>query len=476
MSLHHTLCWLRRDLRLRDHRPLAEACAAASRTTVIYIFDTTILEQLGSDDRRVSFIHRSLAELDTELRRKGSMLIVRHGDPVIEVPRLAGELDAGAVFAGRDYEPAAGERDALIARKLAGDGRRLHLFKDQVIFEQDEILTGAGTPFKVFTPYRNAWMRRLESEDEPKGSIAEHRPDLSRLARAATIERHHRPWELRQIGFTEQKLWLEPGERAAHKRLKSFLPIMPEYGRQRDIPSIDGTSGLSAHLRFGTISIRELVRAARAIGGEGAGIWLNELIWREFYQMVLDRYPQVEYGAFRPEYDAIAWPGREEHFAAWCGGRTGYPIVDAAMRQLNATGWMHNRLRMVVASFLVKDLLIDWRRGEGYFAEHLLDFDQAANNGGWQWSASTGCDAQPYFRVFNPIAQSRRFDPDGIYIRKQCPELRGYSDDAIHWPAGATPAGQQRAGCIIGRDYPAPIVDHDLQRNRAVALFREARR
>jgi len=477
MSLHHALCWLRRDLRLHDHRPLAEACAAASRTTVVFIFDTTILEQLGRrDDRRITFIHRSLAEIDAELRGQGSMLIVRHGDPVAEIPRLADELGADAVFAGRDYEPAARERDALVARKLAGDGRRLDLFKDQVIFEEDEILTGTGKPFKVFTPYRNAWMRRLESEDGPGGPIAEHRPDLSRLAPAATIERHQEPWDLERLGFTEEQLWLKPGESGARERLERFLPIMPKYGRQRDIPSIDGTSGLSAHLRFGTIAIRELVRAARAVGGEGAGIWLNELIWREFYQMVLDRYPHVEHGAFRPEYDAIVWPGREEHFTAWSEGRTGYPIVDAAMRHFNATGWMHNRLRMVTASFLVKDLLIDWRRGESYFAEHLLDFDLAANNGGWQWSASTGCDAQPYFRVFNPVTQSRRFDPDGAYIREHCPELRGYANGAIHWPAGTDAAAQRRAGCIVGRDYPAPIVNHEVQRERAIALFREARR
>jgi deoxyribodipyrimidine photo-lyase len=467
------LCWLRRDLRLHDHRPLAEACAGAA-VVPVFIFDTTILDSLGRDDRRVTFIHRSLQELDGKLREHGSMLIVRHGDPVAEIPRLASELGAGAVYAGRDYEPAAKERDELVRRKLLEDGRALHLLKDHVVFDGDEVVTGEGNPFKVFTPYRNAWMLRLAAEGD--APIAEWKPDLTRLAPASTIGRHARGWSMRSLGFTARGNWLEPGEDAGRRRLKGFLERIEDYAALRDIPAADGTSGLSVHIRFGTVSARELLRAARDHGGEGAAAWTNELIWREFYQMILDRFPHVEHGAFRREYDAIAWPGSTAHFEAWCEGRTGYPIVDAAMRGFNATGWMHNRLRMVVASFLVKDLLIDWRWGERYFARHLLDYDMAANNGNWQWAASTGCDAQPYFRIFNPLSQSKRFDPDGAFIREHCPELRSFDERSIHWPAGTSPDEQREAGCIIGRDYPEPIVDHVTQRTLALELFREARR
>jgi deoxyribodipyrimidine photo-lyase len=279
-------------------------------------------------------------------------------------------------------------------------------------------------------------------------------------------------WSFDDIGFAEQELPIDAGARGAEKMLRAFMPRIDRYHETRDVPGLAGTSSLSVHLRFGTISIRELVRRARAVASEGARKWLDELLWREFYQMILDRFPHVERGAFRPEYDAIRWPGAEEHYEAWCAGRTGYPIVDAAMRGFNATGMMHNRLRMIVASFLTKDLLVDYRRGERYFARHLLDFDLASNNGNWQWAASTGCDAQPFFRVFNPVTQSKRFDPDGTFIRAHCPELAGFSNRTIHFPADAGLAEQRAAGCIIGEDYPAPIVDHARQRELALALGR----
>jgi deoxyribodipyrimidine photo-lyase len=250
---------------------------------------------------------------------------------------------------------------------------------------------------------------------------------------------------------------------------------MEDYRTARDFPAAKGVSYLSVHNRFGTISIRELARTARDAGGEGAQCWLSELVWRDFYFQVLWHHPHVTTGAFRPEYDALRWPGAEEHFTAWCEARTGFPIVDAAMRQINQTGWMHNRLRMIVASFLAKDLLVDWRRGEKYFADHLVDFDLAANNGGWQWSASTGCDAQPYFRIFNPVSQSERFDPAGKFIRRYLPELAAVPDRWIHAPWNMPPLEQQSCGCVIGRDYPGPIVDHAAQRARALALFKAAR-
>lgn len=347
-------------------------------------------------------------------------------------------------------------------------GCALHTFKDHVIYEGDEVVTRAGGAYRVFTPYKNTWLARLASGTDELDPTLEQTPNLARLAPAASLEHHERSWNMGDIGFIENSLLFEPGESAARHRLQSFDEHLNEYDRLRNYPAIDGTSGLSVHLRFGTISKRELARCAhedhRGEESNGARVWLSELIWRDFYQMILDGFPHVVDGSFRPEYDRVEWPGREEDYHAWCQGRTGYPIVDAAMRQLNATGWMHNRLRMITASFLVKDLLVNWRLGEGYFARYLFDYDLAANNGGWQWCASTGCDAQPYFRIF---------DPAGAFIRRHCPELAGFSDRHIHWPVEADRLDQQKAGCIVGEDYPLPIVDHAEQRERAVRLFRE---
>lgn len=472
MSYTRTLCWLRRDLRLSDHTALAEACRNGGETVLAFIFDTNILDQLPDrNDRRMTFIVRSLAELEESLRRLGSTLIVRRGDPVDEIPRLVESLDIDAVFFNRDYEPYAKRRDEEVTARLRAAGCAVHSFKDHVVFEGDEIRTGQGTPFKVFTPYRNGWMARLAS-DGNREATAERAPDLRRLAPARTLEEKAEQWPIERLGFTEAHLWLEPGERAAHERLKNFAATMIDYDRLRNVPEANGTSGLSAHLRFGTISTRECVRQALRTPGPGATSWLNELIWREFYQMILDQFPYVVDRAFKSEYDRIEWPGDDESFAAWCQGRTGYPIVDAAMRRFNETGWMHNRLRMVTASFLTKDLLVDPRLGEAYFARYLLDYDLAANNGGWQWSASTGCDAQPYFRIFNPTSQSEKFDPEGTFIRLGCPELSGFSRKRIHSPAGADIFEQQAAECIIGEDYPHPIVDHATQRERALRLFK----
>ncbi len=470
-----SLAWFRRDLRLDDNTMLAEACVASTAVIPVFIFDTTILDALDDrDDRRVTFIHRSLIELDAGLRAHGSRLVVRHGDPTTLIPTLAAECGAHAVFTNHDYEPRAIRRDEEVARRLAADGRALRTFKDQVVYERSELLTGSGTPFRVFTPYKRAWLARLD-EDQMAGrdSLAERTPDLSRLARSTAITAADSEWKLPMLGFVEAPLWLDPGSTGAQAQLARFLPIIDEYKEQRDYPAVPATSFLSVHLRFGTISIRRLVREARARSSQGAATWLSELVWREFYQMILAQFPHVETRAFKPEYDAITWPGREEHFVAWCEGRTGYPIVDAAMRHFNATGWMHNRLRMVVAMFLTKDLLVDWRLGEGYFARHLLDFDLAANNGGWQWSASTGCDAQPYFRIFNPVLQSRKFDPDGVYIRTHVPELAGFDARLVHWPHEADMFAQRAAGCELGVDSPLPLVDHGVQRDRAIALFKD---
>jgi deoxyribodipyrimidine photo-lyase len=468
----------RRDLRLSDNTALAEACAQSERVIPLFVFDGNILDRLDNvNDRRLTFIHDSLLELRTALRERSSDLVVLTGDPRREIPAYAKRVNADAVFINRDYEPYAAARDAAIHEALLEQGCSLSSHKDQVIFGTSDVLTVAGEAYRVYTPYSRAWRRRLDEAMTSKASpVAERTADLSRLAPASAIPLAGTLPSLDDLGFRRQPLWLKAGEMAAARRLQEFLPRMARYADERDFPALDATSGLSVHLRFGTISIRELLRHALSDSSDGARVWMNELVWREFYQMILHHYPHVVSGAFRKEYDGIIWPGREEHFHAWCEGRTGYPLVDAAMRHFNTTGWMHNRLRMVTAMFLSKDLLVDWRLGEAYFARHLLDYDLAANNGGWQWSASTGVDAAPYFRIFNPVLQSRRFDASGDFIREHLPELRTYSDKHIHWPHDADAAAQRAAGCIIGSRYPHPLVDHHVQKQKAVELFAGVKR
>lgn len=462
------IVWIRRDLRLSDHAPLAEATASFDRVAVAFVFDRRILDHLeDADDRRVCFLHRSLEEVDRGLRERGSRLVVLHGDPADEVPALAERWRASAVFAGRDPDPYAVERDAEVARRLARLGSELKLLKDQVVLEAPEVATPDGGAYRVFTPFSKAWLARVRPSD-----LQERHPNFGALAAARDLAGLGLDdWSLDRIGFHPTEVAVEPGERAASRRFEAFLQRIDRYGELRDFPAADGVSNLSPHFRFGTLSVRRAAREAMSRDTEGARKWLMELIWREFYQAILWRFPHVVGRAFRPEFDAVEWPGGDEEFAAWCEGRTGYPIVDAAMRCLRRTGQMHNRLRMVAASFLVKDLLVDWRRGEAWFARWLLDFELASNNGGWQWAASTGCDAQPYFRIFNPVLQSRKFDPQGAFIRRWCPELGGFSDERIHAPWEASELEQSMAGCQIGRDYPAPIVDHATQKARAVALL-----
>ncbi|MFP5391614.1 MAG: cryptochrome/photolyase family protein, partial [Gammaproteobacteria bacterium] len=432
MKIGNSLMWFRRDLRAFDNAALHDALLASGAVHAVFIYDTTILDSLARNDRRVEFIHGCVAELDAELRALGGGLVVRHGNPVELIPRLAAELDVEAVFANDDYEPQAIRRDSAVAAQLDADGRRLILRKDHVLFDKHEVLTLAGTTFSVFTPYKNAWLRRLAAEPQ---SMAPYpiEPHATRLAPPRAGERL---LTLAEIGFEPGDLRAQgivPGATCGAAVFEDFLGRIAPYGEARNYPAVDGTSHLSVHLRFGTVSIRHLVRTmhelmARGGGGEGAAVWLSELIWRDFYQMILFHHPHVVERAFKPAYDTIEFetgPEADAAFAAWCEGRTGYPLVDAAMLQLNRTGYMHNRLRMVTASFLVKDLGIDWRRGERYFARQLIDYDLAANNGGWQWAASTGCHAQPWFRVFNPLTQSRRFDPEGKFIRRYLPQLAG---------------------------------------------------
>ena len=469
-----SLFWFRRDLRDEDNAGLHYALVSSRQVHCAFVFDREILDALPSRaDRRVEFIRDSVCELQEALRGRGGDLIVLHGRAREEVPALAVRLGAQAVFANEDYEPAARERDAGVESALLAAGRRMHLAKDQAVFAKDEILTQAGGRYSVFTPYKRAWLAKVDDYYLKSYPVAKYAGRLARPDVPAPLP------TLASLGFAASnpgELRIATGMSGARRSLADFAPRLDDYARARDFPAVKGVSRLSVHNRFGTISIRELARRAWQSPGEGAATWLSELVWRDFYFQILWHHPHVVTGAFRREYDAIRWPGTEEHFTAWCEARTGYPIVDAAMRQINATGYMHNRLRMVVASFLVKDLLVDWRRGEKYFAERLIDFDLAANNGGWQWAASTGCDAQPWFRIFNPVTQSERFDPAGKFIRRYVPELARVPDAHIHAPWRMAPLEQQACSCIVGRDYPAPIVDHANQRELALALFRTERR
>lgn len=463
-----SLVWLRRDLRLTDHVALSAATAPGESVYVVFVFDQVILSALQDrDDRRMTFIYDSLTEVDGKLKEAGSRLIVLHGDPINEIPALAARLKIETVHTNADVEPYAIQRDTSVAAKLKSQGIILETYKDHVIFIDDEVLNQSGLPFKVFTPYSRAWKSHL-NEDAYKNYAV----NLSSLAPASAFSEEPGMPILEDLGFKRNTLWLEPGEDAANVRLKRFIPTIGHYGVARDAFGSEGTSGLSVHLRHGTISIRACVRAALDSGNPGAEKWLNELIWRDFYHMILSQFPHVATGSFKPEFDALTWPGSDEHFEAWCQGQTGMPIVDAAMRCFNATGWMHNRLRMVVAMFLTKNLLVHWQKGEEYFAQYLLDFDLAANNGGWQWSASTGVDAQPYFRVFNPVLQSERHDPSGDFIAKWCPELSKFSPKFRHWPHDATMFDQADAGCTLGLDYPHPIVNHRANAKAAVEMFK----
>jgi len=475
------LVWFRRDLRADDQAALYHALKSARKVWCAFVFDRAILDGLPRADRRVEFIHDSLLDLDQQLRSlglshgvPGTGLMVRHGQATEALPALATALGVQAVYTNHDDEPAAKARDARVRGALADAGIVLHTGKDQVVFERDELLTVAGNPYGVFTPYRTAWMTKLDEFYVHGYPVARHAGALAPLPEAATLP------TLAEIGFERtnlRTLKMPTGSTGAHELLDDFLDRIDRYHEQRDYPALKGPSYLSAHLRFGTLSIRRVAREAwmrMRAGSRGAEVWLTELVWRDFFQQILHHHPRVVDHAYRADYDALRWEhGRHADalFTAWCEGRTGYPIVDAAMRQIFQTGYMHNRLRMVVASFLVKDLGLDWRRGEAWFARHLNDFDLASNNGGWQWAASTGCDAQPYFRIFNPVTQSERFDPGGRFIRRYLPELASLPDAFIHAPWLAREVDLAAAGIELGRDYPRPVVDHAIARERTLARY-----
>jgi len=465
------LVWFRRDLRAYDHAALSRALQRSRTVYCVFVFDTEILDELvDRRDRRVEFVWHSVRELSETLRGLGGALWILHGRARDEVPALAQRLQVRAVYTNRDYEPAALERDHDVERQLLD--RRIDFVscKDQVIFDCSEVLTQEQRPFSVFTPYKRAWLAQLRPVH-----VAPHAVE-GQVAALAGCETPALP-SLQEMGFERTNLTelnLPTGSSGARGWLDDFMSRIDRYHERRDYPALRGPSYLSVHLRFGTLSIRELVRAARAARGEGGQTWLSELIWREFYFMILYHHPQVVKHAFQAVFDNVRFENRPDFFQSWCEARTGYPLVDAAMRQINQTGYMHNRLRMVTASFLVKDLHVDWRWGERYFARKLNDYDLAANNGGWQWAASTGCDAQPYFRVFNPLTQSQKFDPDGRFIRLYLPELERVADRFIHAPWTMSAEEQVRVGVIIGRDYPGPIVDHAHARKRAMEMYTAA--
>jgi deoxyribodipyrimidine photo-lyase len=476
-NMTHSLVWFRRDLRDFDHAALYHALKNSKQVYCAFIFDSEILDHLkNKQDRRVEFIWESVSELKTALQKNGGDLIVRHGNARQLIPEIALEFNIHAVYTNRDYEPNAIARDAEVAEKLAKNNIEFHDFKDQVIFEKDEILSLSAKPYSVFTPYKNAHLKKL-SEDLAGFYLKPYPVDsyIHNLAKVAPTDLI----SLDAIGFARTNLTemrLPTGMSGGKQLLEDFEARMHQYKDARNFPAVKGVSYLSVHLRFGTVSIRHLARQASNRMDIASQAWLNELIWRDFYFQILYRNPHIAAGkAYKAEFENLQFPNNQALFKAWCEGKTGYPLVDAAMRQINQTGFMHNRLRMVAASFLVKDLLIDWRWGERYFAEHLIDFDLSANNGGWQWAASTGCDAQPWFRIFNPITQSEKFDARGKFIRKYVTELVNCSDEEIHAPWQISPLRQQSIGIVIGKDYPSPVVDHAAQRALALDLYKNGR-
>jgi deoxyribodipyrimidine photo-lyase len=424
------VCWLRRDLRLHDHHALFQVLQAGKPVLLLFVFDQNILSQLSDKaDKRITFIHQTLCRLNEELRRFNSSIYVAHDTPLRAFEQLFEKYEVEGVFANHDYEPYALLRDQEIRDFLQKKSIAFHTFKDQVIFEKSEVMKPDGKPYTVYSPYSRRWKQRYKEEGN-RHYDSENR--LSGLFQTAALPLP----KLEDMGF----------EPAVLSDISPQLSeeVLASYHQTRNLPAVSGTSQVSVFLRFGLVSVRELA----GLADQYSETWLNELIWREFFMMILYHFPQVVDQSFKTKYERIPWRNDEEEFARWCEGKTGYPIIDAGMRQLNETGWMHNRVRMIVASFLVKHLLIDWRWGEAYFAEKLLDYELASNNGNWQWAAGSGCDAAPYFRIFNPWTQAKKFDPKEDYVKRWVQE----------YPEG----------------YGPPMVDHEFARKRALETFKLA--
>ncbi len=474
------LVWFRKDLRLDDHTALSEACLDAGGDVVpFYASEPAILSRDDIAATRVRFVLGSLAVLDRALRGLGSHLALAHGEAAAVVADAARAAGTDAVYWNDEYEPAQRARDEAVERTLAAAGLRVRRFHDRLLVPPGAVATKAGGAYTVYTPFRRAC--------EPLGFASPHPapgrlpPNPLPVRRLATLER---------LGFPEPVAAPWPaGESEARARLDRFVRSRADdtghglatYASGRDVPAEPSTSRLSADLKFGTIGIRRVTAEVRAAAEgdvslrEPAAKFVDELRWRDFFAHVLWHFPHVERGAFRRAYDSLAWSGSDAAFDAWREGRTGYPIVDAGMRELLATGYVHNRVRMIVASFLTKDLLVDWRRGERHFMKHLVDGDLASNNGGWQWAAGTGTDAAPYFRIFNPVSQGTRFDPEGAYVKRWVPELASLPAALVHAPWGAAPLDLASHGVTLGAQYPFPVVDHAAQRGKALAMYRAAK-
>ncbi len=461
--------WIRRDLRLTDNQALYAALARAEHVIPAFVLDPTLMNSPYTDPKRWGFMLEGLRVLDDALHARGNRLVVRQGPPLAALTQLVHETGAEAIIAEADVSPYAQARDARVAAHLP-----LHLTEGLTVFPQGAVHKRDGGPYQVYTPYHRTWKRLpMPSAAEILPSPA-HIPGLDGIIGIKVPDTPRLP----------DTVPFKAGEAEAARRLQAFRrDAIAHYADARDRIDIDGTSRLSPYLRCGMISARQAMVAAlearaeaeTAVFRESTETWRDELIWREFYIAILYHFPHVHHESFRENLRDLRWRNDEAEFTAWCGGRTGYPIVDAAMQQLHTTGWMHNRARMIVASFLTKDLLIDWRWGARHFMQHLIDGDPAANNGGWQWSAGTGTDAAPYFRIFNPTLQSKKFDPQGIYIRRWLPVLADVPDAYIHEPWKMADETQQAAGCLIGQDYPPPIVDHQQARKRTLAAYQEAR-
>lgn len=462
------LVWLRRDLRLRDNVALAAAAEQSREVVLAFVVSPELLRSDRMGAPIVQAFFEAIAALRADLRERGSDLAILEGDFETELMRLAQRVGADALFFNEDYEPSAVARDARVEAAFRDAGIEVQSFLDHVCLAAGDVRTDAGDPYRVYTPYAKRWRDRYATA--PVLPVDSLRAAGKRFAPAAAIGASRALAQPEEFGFASSPQYPHCSESYAQHLLERYLAEgggVDRYAAQRDVPADDATSHLSVQLRAGTVGIRDVFarafRAARDVSrAKSVDKWIAELIWREFYQMLLKSFPRVVDHAFVEAGDNLRWENDERAFRAWCEARTGYPIVDAAMRQLNETGWMHNRLRMIVASFLTKDLLIDWRWGERYFEQHLADADLAQNNGGWQWAASTGADAAPYFRIFNPILQSKKFDPDGAFIRAMIPELRDVPDAAIHAPWEQP---------LLGSVYPPPIVDHAAARDRALASY-----
>jgi deoxyribodipyrimidine photo-lyase len=428
--MHVNIFWFRRDLRLFDNHGFYRALKSGKPVVPVFIFDKNILDELtDKNDRRVSFIYDTLLHLQEDIKKNNSSLHVLYDEPLNAFKKFAEEYNISEVFTNHDYEPYASKRDSEIADYFKNKGINFSSFKDQVIFEKNEVMKSDGSPYTIFTPYSRIWKQKLAAEklvDYPSEE------NLKALLKTRTV-----PFpSLKEMGFNHTSFdvpetTIDPS-------------VIQQYAETRNIPSVNGTSRLSLHLRFGTVSIRQLVKAATELNEQ----WLNELIWREFFMMILFHFPRVVSSCFKPKYNSIKWRNNEKEFELWCKGETGYPIVDAGMRELNETGFMHNRVRMIVASFLTKHLLIDWRWGEAYFAEKLLDYELSSNNGNWQWAAGCGCDAAPYFRIFNPTEQTKKFDPDFKYIKQRIKNFKP--------------------------GYLPLVVEHEFARNRALDIYKQS--